>query len=199
MQPQYIGATNPPADVQDITGLVPSSMQTPSQLDAIVQTIIANADATVPAGSAATQQSYLTDLLTSSPPQMSPSSPITVVVNGDLDLTGWHNTGYGLLLVTGNLNYDPDASWDGIVMVVGQGTVTGSKAGAGVINGAFFVAKTRNAAGALLPDPNLGPSSVNFDNGSSMGGVGIRYSSCWVQRAQPTGNFKILSFHEIAQ
>ncbi len=45
---------------------------------------------------------------------MSLSNPMTVVVNGDLDLSGWHNAGFGLLLVTGTLHYDPDASWNGL-------------------------------------------------------------------------------------
>jgi hypothetical protein len=34
---------------------------------------------------------------------------------------------------------------------------------------------------------------------SGMGGNGFRYSSCWIQRSQPTASYKILSFHEIAQ
>jgi len=124
---------------------------------------------------------------------------MTVVINGDLDLTGWHNTGYGLLLVTGNLNYDPDAGWDGIVLVIGQGTVTGSKGGNGEFLGAFLVASTRDSSGSLWPDPNLGLLSVNFSGGAPMGGNGIYYSSCWIQAAMPATNYRILSFHEISQ
>jgi len=29
--------------------------------------------------------------------------------------------------------------------------------------------------------------------------VGMRYSSCWIQKATPSGSYKILSFHEISQ
>jgi hypothetical protein len=130
---------------------------------------------------------------------MSFANPLTVVINGDLDLNAWHNTGYGLLLVTGNLNYDPDASWDGVVLVMGKGTVTGSKGGSGVFVGAFLVASTRDSSGNLWPDPNLGHLTVNFNAGTPMGGVGIMYSSCWIQKSQPTSGYKILSFHEIAQ
>ena len=130
---------------------------------------------------------------------MGPTSPLTVVVNGDLDLTGWQHTGYGLLVVTGNFNYDPDASWKGIIMVVGQGTVTGSRAGSGKFDGAMLVARTRDPSGNLLSGSYLGNSSVNFNAGSSMGGIGIRYSNCWIQKAMPNAGFKILSFHEIAQ
>ena len=121
---------------------------------------------------------------------------MTIVVNGDLDLSSWHQTGYGLLLVRGNLNYDPDASWDGMVMVVGKGTVTGSKGGSGEIDGAFLVANTLDAAGNTL-SPDFGQATMLFD--PNMGGNGIRYSNCWVQAAQPVASFKILSFHEISQ
>ena len=208
IQPNYDGRLNPPnpptPDVVDVfaggaIGSFPVALQTPSKLDSIAQAIMANPDAVVPPGGGNATGSDLTPLLASmsNPGGMSPTNPMTVVVNGDLDLNGWHNTGYGLLLVTGNLHYDPDASWQGIVLVIGKGTVTGSNNGNGEIDGAFLVAKTRDASGILLPDPDLGPASVIFD--PAMQGKGIRYSSCWVQRAQPTSNFKILSFHEIPQ
>jgi len=195
---KYDGLTAGP-DVQDVSGSFLVGLQTPSQLDSLAQSIAANADATVaPAGGTA-YGSDLTPLLLSgsNPSGMSSTNPLTVVVKGDLDLTGWHNTGYGLLLVTGNLNYDPDATWKGMVLVIGKGTVTGAGGGSGEIDGAFFVAKTRDASGNLLPDPNLGNASVIFASG--MGSVGIRYSSCWIKAARPTGSFQILSFHEIAQ
>ena len=160
-----------------------------------MQSITQNADVIITPSSGPALGSDLTAATSG----MSSTNPMTVVVNGDLDLNGWHNTGYGLLLVTGNLNYDPDASWDGIVLVVGQGTVTGSKGGSGKFLGTFMVARTRDTSGALLPDPNLGASFVNFNAGSAMGGQGIYYSSCWMQAAQPRSAFKILSFHEISQ
>jgi hypothetical protein len=186
----YTGAAATP-DVADVSGSYPSSLRTPSGLNAFVQTIIQNADVTIN-GSAG--GSNLTPL------GMTSSNPLTVVINGDLDLNGWHNTGYGLLLVTGNLDYDPDASWQGIIMVIGKGTVTGSHSGSGEIDGAFFVAQTLDPStgySTLLPDPNLGKATVMFSN--NMGGVGTRYSSCWIQKSIPGGNYKILSFHEIAQ
>jgi len=195
----YNGVTSPAPDVADVSGSFLVGLQTPSQLDSLAQSITANADVTVaPAGGTA-YGSDLTPLLFSgsNPSGMSSTNPLTVVVKGDLDLTGWNNTGYGLLLVTGNLNYDPDASWKGMVLVIGKGTVTGSRGGSGEFDGAFFVAKTRDASGNLLPDPNLGNASVIF--ASAMGSLGIRYSSCWVKAARPTGSFTILAFHELTQ
>jgi len=192
----YPGVGGSP-DVEVIYTSFPPSMRSPSGLDSVIQTIIQNADATVPTTSGSAERTFLSNLLSSG--AMSASSPLTVVVNGDLDLTGWSNTGYGLLLVTGTLNYDPDASWVGIVMVVGQGQVIGSKSGSGEFDGAILVARTRDNSGVLLAGSNLGSSSVNFNNGSSMGGTGVRYSNCWIQKSQPTASYKILSFHEISQ
>jgi hypothetical protein len=201
LRSQYTGLTGPPdiANVIPPSGTFPPTLQTPSKLDNLAQSIIANADAIAPPGGGNASGSDLTALLwsVSNPTGMSSTNPMTVVVNGDLDLTAWHNTGYGLLLVTGNLNYDPDASWQGIVLVIGKGTVTGSRSGPGEFDGAFFVAKTRDSLGNLLPDPNLGKATVTF--ATNMGGNGFRYSSCYIKGAQPTANYKILSFHEIPQ
>ena len=173
----------------------PTNLQKPSALDSIVQSIIRNADVVLTPSAGPVVGSNLSAATAG----MSWSNPMTVVINGDLDLTGWHNTGYGLLLVTGNLNYDPNANWDGIVLVIGQGTVTGSKGGNGEFLGAFLVASTRDSSGNLWPDPNLGLLSVNFNDGAPMGGNGIYYSSCWIQAAMPATNYRILSFHEISQ
>ncbi len=189
----YTGNTPPPnglPDVEYLAGL-PGSLQTTNQLDAFAQNIIQNAVASfVPAGSAGTQQAYLNSL------NMSPTNPVTVIANGDLNLTNWSGTGYGLLLVTGTLIYDPATTWNGAVLVIGQGQVTNIDHNQfKQINGAVFVAKTRDAGGSLLG--NLGGGSVSFD--PTMQGNGIRYSSCWIQKSQPISGYKILSFHEVSQ
>jgi hypothetical protein len=169
----------------------PAGLETPGQVDSIAQNIIQNADAVfVPAGSNSTQTAYLTSL------GMSPTNIMTVIAKGDLDISNWSHDGYGLLLVTGTFTYDPDTNWNGIVLVIGQGVVNGSHMQYKPINGAMFVAKTRDTSGILLTG-RIGGASVTFLD--SMQGNGIRYSSCWVQKAQPVGTYKVLSFHEIAQ
>jgi hypothetical protein len=125
---------------------------------------------------------------------MSATNPVVVVVNGDFNLHG-NGTGYGLLVVTGTLDYDPDASWNGIILVIGQGTFTSSKAGIGAINGAVFVAQILDGSGNLLPDPNVGYSSYT----QTGGGLGIHYSSSWVKAAEALMPYQVLSFREIAQ
>jgi len=187
-QLNYTGNT-PPHSLPDVEYLsaFPANLQMPSQLNAITQTIIQDADYDlVPPGDSTVQTAYLDSL------GMSPSNMRTVVANGDLDLTHWGNTGYGLLLVTGTYTFDPDNGWQGIIMVVGNGTIINTdNTGTREIDGAVVVAKTN------VPDPKLGGASVIFLDG--MGGNGIRYSSCWIQQARPFGGYKILSFHEIAQ
>ena len=185
-RPNYTGSSGAP-DVS-VIATVPSSLQSPAQLEALIETITQSADFVLPGP--ATGSNLPTSMYSPSP------NPMTIVVNGDLDLSSWHQTGYGLLVVRGNLNYDPNASWDGIVMVVGKGTVTGTSSGSGEFDGAFLVAKTLDAAGNTL-SPNFGTSSILF--GPTMGGNGIRYSSCWVQASQPIASIKIRSFHEISQ
>ncbi|HKM80078.1 MAG TPA: pilus assembly PilX N-terminal domain-containing protein [Candidatus Acidoferrum sp.] len=164
---------------------LPANFQRPSTLDGVVQTITENADI------------LLSGPLNSStfPTASTSTSPLTIVVNGDLDLTSWHHTGYGLLLVTGTLTYDPDAHWEGIVLVIGKGIFRGGHAGLGNIDGAMLVAQTHDSLGNLLPDPNLGPSLVDLS--SMPGGLGIYYDSCWINRAQPPLTYKVLSFREI--
>jgi len=191
MRSFYTGLS-PAPDVENIGSLFPAALQTPSQLNALAQTIIQSADAVVPAGSAGTQTAFMDSL------NMSPSNMMTVVRNGDLDLTHWGNTGYGLLLVTGNFTMDPDNGWRGIILVIGKGKINNTDdQGHREIDGAVFVAKTRNSSGVALPDPNLGAATVIFSD--DMEGNGIRYSSCWIQKAQPMGSYKVLSFHEIPQ
>jgi hypothetical protein len=192
-QQSYTGNTPPHAlpDVEYLTGF-PANLQTPAQVDAIAQNMIQNADAAfVPAGSSSTQTAFLTSL------GMSPTNLMTVIANGNLDISNWSNDGYGLLLVTGTFTYDPDTTWNGLVLVIGQGVVNNSLNGQyKQINGAVFVAKTRDGSGNLLTG-RIGGASVSFLD--AMQGYGIRYSSCWVQKAQPYSTYKILSFHEIAQ
>jgi hypothetical protein len=171
-------------------------LQRPSQVETLIQTISQGADkilshtlpATTVPGAA----------LPTGPTGMSPTNPMTIVVNGDLDLTSWHNVGYGLLLVTGKLIYDPDASWEGIVLVAGKGVVIGSGAGVGRFDGAFLVAQSRDpVSGVVLPDPNLGASSVTFP--ANMGGYGIYYNSCTIQLALWPTSYRVISFREITQ
>jgi len=206
----YTGQGGFTPNLGNISGSIPASLQKPSQLDALGTSITQIADVVITPTPPST--SIDGSQLSAATPSMSSSNPITVVVNGDLDLTSWHNTGYGLLLVTGTLTYDPDASWYGAVVLIGQASMVGSRAGSGKFVGGMFLAKTRDASGNLFPDPNLPSNSgsgftppdpraygSNIELTPTMGGSGVYYSSCWIKAALPTGNYTVLSFHEISQ
>jgi hypothetical protein len=178
--------TNGVASTPDVSyETLSPSLQTVAGLNALVQTITQSADVVVNGN--ATQSSM--------PAGMSASNPMTIVINGDLTFNGWHGTGYGLLLVTGTFTFDPDATWNGIVLVIGAGKLYSHQGGNGQLNGAVFLAQTVDSSGTPLS--SLG--TPNFDFTSSSGSNGIYYSSCWVKAAQPAGSFKILSFHEIPE
>ena len=165
---------------------LPPALQTPSGLDNLVLSIMQNADLvlTPSHGSALDQRSL--------PASMSATNPMVIVVNGDFNLHG-NGTGYGLLVVTGTLDYDPDASWNGVILVIGEGTFISSKGGDGAINGAVLVAQTHDAAGNPLG--NVGYSSYT----QTGGGLGIRYSANWVRAAEALMPYQVLSFREIQQ
>jgi hypothetical protein len=158
---------------------------TPSGLEAVVKDITSGADAVL----------FGPTTPSSFPSGMSATHPLTIVVNGDLDMTSWHNTGYGLLLVTGTLMYDPDSSWQGVVLVIGQGNFVSTKSGTGEIDGAMLIAKTRDIAGNPLTA--LGAASFSQTGNGSNLGQGINYNSCFVQGAIGPIKYKILSFREI--
>ena len=180
--------TAPTGSIVNVGSTLNLNWLTPSGLEAVVQDITNGADAVI--NGPATPGSF--------PSGMSASHPMTIVVNGDLDLNGWHNTGYGLLLVTGTLKYDPDASWQGVVLIIGQGNFVSTRGGTGEIDGAMLIAKTRDAAGNPLSSlgassfSQTGPGGVNSNVGQ-----GINYNSCLVRSAAGPITYKVVSFREI--
>lgn len=183
-RPHYTGFGGSIPNVLPVGGVggLAANLQSVSGLNSLVQTITQNADVVI--NGPATQSNM--------PAAMSRTNPMTIVVNGDLTLNGWHNTGFGILLVTGTFTYDPDASWDGIVLVIGQGVIYSHQGGSGQFYGAMLVANTVGGTGN-----NTGPSSFDFTSGA--GSNGIYYSSCWINYVQAPYSYKVLSFHEIRQ
>jgi hypothetical protein len=187
------------------TALIAPNWLTPASLDSLARDITRSADVVIDGVSSGPAHG------SNLPAAMSPSTPMTVVVNGDLDLTSWHNTGYGLLLVTGTFTYDPDATWEGIVLVIGQGKFVSTRGGTGGFDGAVFLAKTRDSSGSLLA--SLGATSFSQTGSNGNFGRGINYNSCWISGnpASPITlgvqgpliygplSYKVLSFREITQ
>jgi Tfp pilus assembly protein PilX len=178
----YIGSIAAPS-VGNISGNLPSTEQTVTSLQALVQNIssVANNNLTGPVNSLTAAQLG------------SASNPQITVVNGDLTLSG-NNTGYGILVVTGTLTFSGTNGWRGIVLVVGQGNLQENGGGNNEFDGAVLVAKTLNAAGQPLA--TLGTPVLNWNGG---GGDGIYYDSCWIANATSGLSYQVLSFKEISQ
>src|SRR5690242_1189640 len=176
-----------------------SNLQSPANLANLMETLHDNADAIIPNNgqpyNPSTNNSGTTYNFGGAgwPSDMSQTNPKVVFVDGSFDLGP--NTGYGILVVTGNFIYHGNSGWKGIIMVVGDGTTTfdGLGGGNGEFDGAVYVATIRDGAGNLLP--NLG--NINFDI-SGGGGNGIYYNSCWISKVQKPPSFRILSFREIS-
>lgn len=188
----YVGAPPPGPDpptpsVVNVVGTLSPNLQTPASLDQLVQLITQNADAVLtPASGTHADPGDL-------PSGMSPTHPMTVVVDGDYSQTGGF-TGYGLLVVTGDFTFGANSGWRGIVLVIGQGTVTGNGNGGNEFDGAILVAKTQDSDGNELA--SLGQATFDITAG---GGSGINYNSCWINSAQTLLNYKVLSYREIGQ
>jgi len=188
----YTGATGNTPDVAAVT--MPSSYSSPTALDQLIQNIKQNAVMIPNPPNPPNYNNSGTTYTFGQPgwPAMSASNPQTVYVDGSFDLGP--NTGYGLLVVTGNFQYHGNSGWNGIILVVGDGTTTfiGNGGGSGQFDGAIVVATTRDSLGNQLS--NFG--TVNYDI-SGGGGNGVYYNSCWIQQAQRPPTYKVLSFREI--
>jgi hypothetical protein len=179
---QGVGGSPTTPSVGAVT--LPASFQTQSSLSSFVQNFSASADVALTPTAPATSITW-----SQLPTAMSATNPMSIFVNGDLDLTGWTGTGYGLLIVTGTLTYDPKASWSGIVLVVGKGIYTSSVSphGAGQITGALLIGDTIDNNGASFAQNGSNPPS----------GSGVFFSSCNIKMAQQPSTYKVLSFREI--
>ena len=64
------------------------------------------------------------------------SSPKVVVVNGDISL---HDGGAGILIVTGELTLNGNFSYDGLILVLGEGRLRRNGGGNGAIRGGILI------------------------------------------------------------
>jgi hypothetical protein len=191
----YTGAGGTPS-VSTVT--TTGGLSTTASLDQLIQTIQTNADAVIPnpPNAPGVNNSGTTYNFggTGWPSGMSATNPKVVYVDGSFDLGP--NTGYGILVVTGNFHYHGNSGWNGIILVVGDGTTTfdGQGGGSGEFDGAIFVATTRDALGNQLA--NYGTTNFDISGG---GGNGIYYNSCWINKVQQPPSYQVLSFREISQ
>jgi hypothetical protein len=111
-------------------------------------------------------------------------------VDGNLTLGPGSPTGQGTLIVTGNLTLDGNFNFNGVIMVLGTGTVYRSGGGHGNLYGAIFVAKF--AATGAVTDVFGAPT---FDT-SGGGTANIQYSSDAVDKAKAVGGHSVSGVRE---
>lgn len=173
---------------------LPESAATPEELNQTLQEIEQHATACLGCAGSPGAYTYAEVVAALGGTWTNPATnPQVVYVNGNLDMSG--SSGSGILVVTGDLTYDGNSNWNGIVLVVGQGATIYkvSGPGTGEFNGAMLVATTEDASGNPLA--TFGAADFNI-NGA--GGNGVYYNSCWVNNVQKPIVFELLSFKEIS-
>lgn len=88
------------------------------------------------------------------------------VVNGDVNLGP--GSGYGILLVRGGVRVVGHFSWNGLILIIGQGAMSWAGGTTGIIHGGMFIARTRAADGSMLAAPgdtagDLSPAAIFYD------------------------------------
>jgi Tfp pilus assembly protein PilX len=120
------------------------------------------------------------------------AAPVINVVQGPLSLGG---SGAGILLVTGDLTLVGGFSYNGIILVIGTGTVTKSGGGGGTLNGSMFVANmytdlTHSTLVALGSNNPPGPPTINWSGG---GNATFQYDSCWISSVTQSFPYRIIT------
>ena len=122
------------------------------------------------------------------------ANPVVDVVQGDANFgnLGTAVHGYGILLVEGNLTFTGLTSWDGVILVIGNGSITVQGGGSGQINGGVLVGNINSGVVGNTP----GPPIVNWNGG---GGNGIYYNSCDANSLfnNRTGYFRMVATREL--
>ena len=162
------------------------ALKTPAEAERVVEGILVNAtevftpewDAAVPLGSVG-----------------SPSDYPVVVVQGNCEIGG--SAGFGMLLVRGDLTIRDNFSWNGLILVIGQGTVRVAGPSTGWITGGLFLLRTRdsdrsaaNTLGALLDQ--LGATTLDLSGNT----ISVEPSPAETDRANERFPFVPVSYRE---
>jgi len=144
----------------------------PSQLNAMVASLANGADVTLNCGIG-------TGGCSGTAPYGTPTSTQITFVNGDFNYGG--ASGAGVLVVTGTLSLGGAPTYDGLILVIGQGILSGGGGGNGQINGSVFIANTNSNTSPYAQLTSLGAPSYSWGGG---GTNGIQYNSCWANIGQ---------------
>ncbi len=107
-----------------------------------------------------------------------PGDTQVVVVNGDFWLK---DHGAGILVVTGELTFNGNIDFDGMILVIGKGSMVRNGAGNGTISGGILVANTAGLDGVPgTGDDVLGPPTFLSNGG---GNSSVSYCSTAMEQA----------------
>ncbi len=107
-----------------------------------------------------------------------PGDTQVVVVKGDFNL---NDDGAGILVVTGELTFQGNIDYDGMIYVIGEGSMVRAGGGTNTIRGGIFIANTVGSDGIMYTgDDALGPPSFNTSGG---GASNIHYCSTVMEQA----------------
>ena len=104
------------------------------------------------------------------------SSPQTTYINGDFAPTS--SGGAGTLIVTGTLTLNGAFTYDGLVLVVGQGAMVINGGGNGNFYGEMLVARTNSSTSPYGTLSTMGSPSFTWNGG---GQSHMYYNSCWAE------------------
>ncbi len=94
-----------------------------------------------------------------------PGDTRIVLVDGDFHL---NTNGAGILLVTGELIFQGNIDYDGLILVFGEGSMRRQGGGSNLIRGGVIVADTRGPDGIIgTADDALGPPNFNTAGGGA--------------------------------
>jgi Tfp pilus assembly protein PilX len=133
----------------------------------------------------------------STPPSMGTNAaPVINVVQGPLSLGG---SGAGILLVEGDLTLNGGFSYNGIILVIGTGTVTKNGGGGGTLNGSLLVANMYTTAShtTLIPmgyNNPPGPPTLGWNGG---GNATFQYDSCWINSVTQSFPYMVVAQREL--
>jgi hypothetical protein len=174
----YTGAGGTPSVVNGGASTFSGTWSSPASLDNMVAAIANVADVTYPQGSTpcGINGSGGTACTPVGGVAGTSSNPQITYVNGDFNLGS--GSGAGVLVVTGTFSFSGGASWNGLILVVGQGIMTGGGGGNGQFNGSVFLAKTHSSTSPYPELTTLQSPQIGWNGG---GTNFIQYNSCWAQ------------------
>jgi hypothetical protein len=97
-------------------------------------------------------------------------------------------------VVTGTLNITGQSSFDGLILVIGQGKLVEQGSGNGQFNGSIFLANTNATTSPYGQLATLGSPLIAWNGG---GTNGVQYNSCWANIGNTMGYSVVASREEM--